>query len=263
MRHFILFSVILLVLVCTIQLAEGFENYDTDNDRTQQYTASTYQYQDEDTGILSDLTPQGLMNSLGRLLYGDEAGSGADQNQLAGLCDSYNALESCGSLANRGRSAPAGEPGHSNHWNFDGGRHGLTSYNSGNLKDQCTTCAMCHGGQTFVPEYYGWYCDALRSCVDDPTKPNTKPFIYAVNSVDWDRHCPEDGGDLNYMQRFTCMIFTSFLGDMFDLYTMDQSAGCAVDVTEDELEQVCDENSACSAVGDALGSAGDILSDLF
>ena len=66
---------LLLIVCCYAQCKEGFDNantYDTDNDRVQEYTQQDYQYQQEDTGLLSDLTPQGIFTNASRAIFGDD-----------------------------------------------------------------------------------------------------------------------------------------------------------------------------------------------
>ena len=50
------------------------------------------------------------------------------------------------------------------------------STEQGSAKNQCTACAMCHGQKAFR-EYYGWYCDALKECVNDLVKSDANLYL--------------------------------------------------------------------------------------
>lgn len=215
---------LLLIVCCYAQCKEGFDNantYDTDNDRVQEYTQQDYQYQQEDTGLLSDLTPQGIFTNASRAIFGDDVAPA--QEPVDPYCPSFDGLESCGSTTNIG-----------DHWDYNDGDSGFANYengstNQGSAKNQCTACAMCHGQKAFVREYYGWYCDALKECVDDASQPDTTPFIYAVNNVDWDNAC-SNSDSLNFKQKMTCWLFGGYLGDMFHMYTVNTSGSCTAEV---------------------------------
>lgn len=235
MNKILVFTVFLLLLmICYSQCKEGFtnsSNYNTDNDLVQEYTQPDFQYQQENTGVLSDLTPEGIFTNVSRLVFGDDVAPA--QEPVDAYCPSFETLESCGSTL-------GGD------WNYNDGNSGFANYQQGSAKDQCTACTMCHGQKAFVPEYYGWYCDALKECVDDPSLPDTTPFIYAVNSIDWDNVC-SNPDELNFKQKLTCWIFQSYLGDMFHLYTMNTSASCTLEVQ----------------AAKAWNTPGDFIEDLF
>ena len=164
-----------------------------------------------------------------------------------------------------------------NSWSWNGmnpepynrGERVNTLPSDSNYKKRCTSCLNAKDKAMFVDEFYTWYCDAMRGCTDPNVKmwSDMKPFIYAINSVDWDQACRgyylgfrlsdgetatnPYGKPLNWKQRATCGVFNNIFADMIMLGTKAISAECSAEIV---IEQ---------PISDTLSQAADEFFDLF
>ena len=146
-------------------------------------------------------------------------------------------------------------------------------------KKRCMDCLQCSYNNALPREFYGYMCDGIEVCLDDPETyvEDSIPAIHAYNNVDWDKACDKptcpDGGPYtdnckNPLQNGVCHIIVDGPSSIYDMLLLPKkpdSIECAVKIEAQDKENEAASlvTSGGSTVSNLANKAEDAISSVF
>ena len=129
-------------------------------------------------------------------------------------------------------------------------------------------CLQCSFNNALPREFYGYMCDAIEVCLDDPEKyvEDPIPAIHAYNNVDWDKvcdkpNCPDDGPYTddckNPLQNGVCHIIIDGPSSIYDMLLLTKKVDSIKCTAKIEAQNLENKNKLLSKGGSFLGKMED------
>lgn len=203
----LLLLIIFLVVLYDNKLIEGNDHeYDTKLDANVAYDSK------KDTSLF-DMVGASM---LGDLLPDEYKNAG---NNVVGL--------SCSDFKNKSCAEGIGSHTMGNKWEYNKSEE-LTN----KKKKDCMRCLKCKDNYAFTDEFYGYMCDAIAGCLDDPSKYEeyNLPYVYAYEDTNFGKACGNK--QLNGLQGATCgsLSDNSFIDLIILMNYKRESVECHADI---------------------------------